>query len=307
MTPRVCLLKTPQEIEHLRRVADECDYDRERIARVMHVSLSVVNKWQSRRWLTRNGEGIRQAITRRNAERAMEALRETDGDIERAAVKLGISPEATRSRLYAAGLRVGDAPSPIVKQCCACGKTFRTRWGQQKACSPECVRAKARASAKRSYRIRHGLDPHAIYEREAVHAKYRAALIECYGSTTRAGALLGKNRRTIEAWVRKNDMREFVMQQRARERDPEHVYQLLQENDWNIRRAAAAIGRKDDWIRKVMRRAGREDLLLCMPCPACGKMVQRKGKRRTACSPECKRLHHNAYKRAHKKKQKQAS
>ena len=304
MTPRVCFLKTPQEIEHMRRVADECDYDRERIARALHVSLSVVNKWQHRRWLTRNGEGMRQAVTRRNAERAMEALRETGGDVERAAQKLGISPGATRSRLYAVGLRIADAPAPLTKQCCACGKTFRTRWGQQKACSPECVRAKARASSKRNYRMRHGLDPHAIYEREAVHAKYRAALIECYGSTTRAGAMLGKNRRTIEKWVQKNGMMEFVEQQRARERDPEHIHQLLKENDWSIRRVAAVIGRKDDWVRKVMRWAGREDLLLYMPCPMCGTMVFRKGKRRAVCSPECKRTQHSAYQRARKRAQK---
>lgn len=281
--------RSPEEINRMRRIADACDYDRERIARALYVDATTVTKYARRGWIAPDGQTLLQAYARRAAERVLDAMRAHDGSMARAADALGITRAAANSRLTRAGLSARrDAPRHTLR-CVECGGEFQTRVRHKRVCSLECRKTLSARIHRRAHRVRHGLDPHAVYERQAAGVQYRAALIECCGRARRAAQMLGVRARTIEGWIARNRMQDFVAAQRAREREPQYILEALAQNDWHIGRTAAAIGRGRGWMRAALRKAGQEHLIDSRPCAECGRMFDRAGKPWAVCSAECDR------------------
>lgn len=296
----------PADVARLRALAEQHDYSWKSLVALLPNQQAKISNLSRYGKLTPDGVTLKRAFIRRRAERVIEAMRAHNNDWDATSKALYVTPSTLRYYLHAAGMLADDfAPLLAGRPCIQCGKLFHSANSTKKTCSRECLKQRIKTTQLRAWRKRNGQDPYAPKRLEAAREKYVNAMIQYFGRTKIIAEKLGVGTRTVDNWIHDNNMREFQERCRARERDPEFLQQVLEENDWDFGRAGKAISRSARFVRDCLRDAGRHDIVDNAPCKVCGKPVPRMGKRRPMCSAECRRIQHaeNARARYHKNKE----
>jgi len=285
---------TPEDIAKMRAIAEQLDYSWKAMVTKYPQYGSRIRHMSRYGLLTPEGTTLRKAFIKKRAERVIAALKDHGNDWAATAAALFVNASTLRYYIQAAGLYARDIdPMLAPRPCIECGKPVYSSNSTRKTCGMECAMKRTRRRQNINWRMRNGLDPHAPSRFEAAEQKYKTALIEYFGRPTLINRMLGINISTLDAWIQKNDMRGFQYKCQERERDPDFLKQLLEDNDWDFGRAGRAIWRSARFVRDCLRAAGRHDIVDNAPCKVCGKSVPRMGKRRPMCSVSCKRIQHS--------------
>lgn len=281
---------TERDIEHMRQVADECDYDLHTIARRMCVSFGAALDWSGKKWLTRNGESLKAAKARRADERIIRLAEQFHGDVNAVARAASMTQTGARTAMTRAGL---DAKRRVamakVRWCTVCGAPFQNLHPRARLCSKEC---KNRNEAERQRILdckRRGVDPHAPTKREILEPQYRDMLWRTFGNIAAVARDLGCSitnvRQSIDRW----GLRGYVAMCRASECDPQRLAEIIRDADWSIAAACRAHKKRKSWFREMCAKADALHLVAQAPCLECGRMCPRArmGGSQIMCSKEC--------------------
>jgi hypothetical protein len=282
---------TPADIEEMRRVADECDYAREAIARRMYASVGTVTNWGVRGYLTRNGDTLRQAAAKRYVERVTALAVQHHGDIRAIAAELGGSHEQARQMLNRRGLTKADRDALArPRRCIECGAEFQSANMRKLLCSVDCKHARHARKTAHKTAIRAGRDPYEPRGRDLLERRYRDALWRTFGHVARTAQILGCSASNAWASINRWGLRGYLERCRASQFSEERLTEIIHDAGWDVRKACRAHSKSTGWFRKAATRAGALHLVTHAPCLRCGRMcprVQLKGKR-TFCSVACR-------------------
>ena len=281
---------TEAEIEHMRQVAEECDYDVRAIAQRLCVARSTAAGYSSKRMLTRSGETLGQIKARLDAERFARIVEQHRGNAEAVASATFLSVCRARTLMLRAGFdaarRAQMAPP---RRCSECGAEFHGLHARHRMCSAACATRNEVRRQRLKEIAKRGADPHALTKREVLEPQYRDALWRTFGNVHQTARIIGCGFSTARTNIKAWGLAGYVKLCRASEYDPDRLTEIIRDANWNIAAACRANGKRSTWFREMCRKAGAMHIATHAPCFECGCMCHRSGctGQRTMCSREC--------------------